>query len=62
MACLNGHIEVVTMLLSGGECWEACSDVNIEDEFGRTPLHAAASVADVEVGRIAKVKFQKLII
>ena len=52
MAALNGRYEVVQLLLQGDEDqgWSAVEEVDAEDDFGRTPLHAAASATDLKVG------------
>lgn len=37
------------MLTEGSDEWDPVEDIDAIDTFGRTALHAAASVANVEV-------------
>lgn len=50
LACLNDKKAIVKMFLEGTDDWDAMDDFDMEDEFGRTSLHAAASVANIDVG------------
>jgi len=42
----RGDSEVVEILVSGG------ADVNVKDEFGRTPLHRAVVAGNVEIVKL----------
>ena len=46
MAALEGHVEIVKILLERG------ANPNAKDNEGRTPLHGAALEGDVEIVKI----------
>ena len=49
LSSLNGHLEIVELLIGGSNSWKGVSDVNTNDESGRTALHAAAFAGNKDI-------------